>query len=327
MNYKYGIGVVSKNTVDVCIDFSNEYNLPIILIPSRRQVDFNGGYVNGWTTETLSHYIKQKPNKILLKRDHGGPKQGVDDDDGILSLYHDTLYFDAIHIDPWKAAKNFQEGCELTKKYIEYCYSNNSNVIYEVGTEQSIFKYESDELESLLMYLKKNLTTNQFNQIKFAVIQSGTSLKETKNTGFYNKQRLIKMVDVCRKYNLLSKEHNGDYLPVSLIKEKFDNGLDSINIAPEFGQLETQCYIKEVINTPLFEEFFNICYNSKKWVKWVDSSFNPILNKNRLINICGHYVLNYPEFILKVKNNIRHDIDKIIKSSITNKLAELYGIQ
>ena len=74
-----------------------------------------------------------------------------------------------------------------------------------------------------------------YDKIKYLVIQSGTSLKGNTQTGDYDKDRLIKMVNVAKKYNLLSKEHNGDYIPVSVIKEKFELGLDAINIAPEFG--------------------------------------------------------------------------------------------
>jgi D-tagatose-1,6-bisphosphate aldolase subunit GatZ/KbaZ len=60
------------------------------------------------------------------------------------------------------------------------------------------------------------------------------------------------MITVAKKHNLISKEHNGDYIPVSIIKEKFDLGLDSINIAPEFGLIETQTYINEIGNSDLF---------------------------------------------------------------------------
>jgi hypothetical protein len=135
------------------------------------------------------------------------------------------------------------------------------------------------------------------------------------------------MVNICKKYDLISKEHNGDYLSIELINEKFSYGLNSINIAPEFGQIETKFYLKEIKNTHLFEEFFNICYNSKKWEKWVDESFDPFKHKEELINICGHYVLNYSEFITKIKNNVRLDIDEVIKYNINNKLKELYGIK
>lgn len=325
MKYKYGIGVMSLNIVDACIEFANQYDCYIMFIPSRRQVDYLGGYVNNWTTETFSKYVRNKTTNILLKRDHGGPGQGLYNDDGLISLNHDSNYFDAIHIDPWKVVSSFKEGCEYTKRMIDYCFDINSNIIYEVGTEQSIFKYEASQLDELLYYLKKNLNDSKFDRIKFAVIQSGTSLKETKNTGSYDKQRLLEMILVCKKYNLISKEHNGDYLPVFLIKEKFNSGLDTINIAPEFGQIETKTYLNEIKNGNMFESFFNICYESKKWEKWVDKSFDPYKNKEQLINICGHYVLSNKDFIQKIKNNLRVDIDIVIKDNIKEKLKQLYG--
>jgi fructose/tagatose bisphosphate aldolase len=326
MNYKYGIGVMSLNIVDACIEFANEYNQRLIFIPSRRQVDYIGGYVNNWTTETFSTHVKTKTNNILLKRDHGGPNQGLYQDDGLTSLYHDCNYFDAIHIDPWKNTLNFKDGCEQTKNLINHCFQINDKIIYEVGTEQSIFKYEANQLDELLNYLKHNLKYDRFQNIKFAVIQSGTSLKETKNTGSYDKQRLTEMISICQKYNMTSKEHNGDYLPVYLIKEKFNCGLDCINIAPEFGRIETRTYLSEINNSKIFDTFFDICYQSKKWEKWVDKTFNPIENKEQLINICGHYVLSDINFTSKIKKNLRHDIDVLIKKNIKNKLKDLYMI-
>jgi hypothetical protein len=180
-------------------------------------------------------------------------------------------------------------------------------------------------LNTLLNYLKTNLRAPKYERIKFAVIQSGTSLKETKNTGSYDKERLIDMLSVCKKYDIISKEHNGDYLPIFLIHEKFNCGLDTINIAPEFGQIETKTYLNELNSEKMFNIFFNICYDSKKWTKWVDKSFDPFKNKEQLINICGHYVLSNRDFIEKIKNNLRVDIDVVIKDNIKHKLKELYG--
>ena len=326
MKYKYGIGVMSVNIVDACIEFANHFNRTIVFIPSRRQIEYFGGYVNGWTTETFSNYVKTKTSNVLIKMDHGGPGQGLYKDDGLVSLKNDCKFFNYIHIDPWKVATTFEEGCERTKQLIDYCFDVNKNVEYEVGTEQSIFKYDPLQLDELIIYLKTHLSNDKFGRIKYAVIQSGTSLKETKNTGSYEKNRLSDMVSVCKKHNLISKEHNGDYLPVFLIHEKFRCGLDSINIAPEFGVIETKTYLNEIKNEQMFDEFFNICYLSKKWEKWVDSSFKPFENKERLINICGHYVFSDQRFILNIKNKLRVDIDAIVKNNIKSKLFELYGI-
>ena len=34
-----GVGPMSKNCTDVCIELSDSYDVPIMLLPSRRQVD------------------------------------------------------------------------------------------------------------------------------------------------------------------------------------------------------------------------------------------------------------------------------------------------
>ena len=80
-----GVGPMSKNCVDATIEISNDYDVPVMLIASRRQIDnesFGGGYVNNWTTEEFSEYVKKRDLKknIILCRDHGGPFQGINED-------------------------------------------------------------------------------------------------------------------------------------------------------------------------------------------------------------------------------------------------------
>jgi hypothetical protein len=323
---KYFIGPMSKNIVDSIIEFCNNTNNTIGLIPSRRQVENTSGYVNNWTTQEFTEYVKSKTDKILLVRDHSGPKQGQIDDDGYESLKEDCKYLDIIHIDPWKKHPAFNLGLEETIRMIEYCYELNPNIQFEVGTEEAIRRFEPYELSDLVHQLKSRLTPEIFNQIKYLVIQSGTSLKGTNQTGNYDSTRLKEMIEICKQNNLISKEHNGDYIPVSIIKEKFDLGLDSINIAPEFGLIETLTYIKEIENNwdfSLIDKFWEICFESKKWEKWVNQDFDPYIQKRDLIKICGHYVLSTPEFLIKIKSQFPN-IDQKIKNNIKNKLNELY---
>jgi len=221
-----------------------------------------------------------------------------------------------IHIDPWKKYPKYEDGLAWTIDMIEFCYNVNPNVEFEVGTEEAIRRFDSEELDMLLNDLYVRLEKNIFNQIKYLVIQSGTSLKGNLNTGEYDKDRLLSMVKVAKFWGLLSKEHNGDYIPTNLIKEKMELGLDAINIAPEFGLIETLSYINSGIN---INEFWEICYDSRRWEKWVDSNFDPYTQKLDLIKICGHYILSNPEF-LKIKPNI----DVKIKSNIKKKLNELF---
>lgn len=313
MNHpRYYIGPMTKNVVNAILEFCEETGNIIGFIPSRRQVEIDGGYVNGWTTEEFSKYVN---NRLPIKRDHAGPGQGYFDDDGFKSLSEDCKYLDYIHIDPWKKYPNYKDGLRWTVDMIKFCYNENPNIEYEIGTEEAIRRFESKELNQLVIDLYNSLPSKIFNQIKYLVIQSGTSLKETTNTGEYDKGRLLSMINVAKHWKLTSKEHNGDYIPINLIKEKMNLGLDSINIAPEFGLIETLSYIEEGIN---IDKFWKICYDSKRWEKWVDNSFNPINQKIDLIKICGHYVLSDPEFI-KIKPNI----DQQIKTNIKNKLNEL----
>ena len=75
-----GIGPMSKNCVDVTIELANDYNIPLMLIASRRQIEAKSlgrGYVNNWSTEEFAKYVREndKNYNIILCRDHGGPYQ------------------------------------------------------------------------------------------------------------------------------------------------------------------------------------------------------------------------------------------------------------
>ncbi len=327
------LGPMTKNVVDCIIEFSNKYNFNITLIPSRRQVEYNGGYVNDWDTSSFVNYIRtnDKFNNIKIERDHGGICQGYIEDDGLASLKQDCKYMDIIHIDPWKKYNNYQDGLNETIKELNYCYDLNPNIIFEIATEESIRPFEVNELEDLIIDLKKKLRECVYNNIKYLVIQCGTKLLEKKNIGNYNKDKLKSMIQLCKKYNLISKEHNGDWVDCKTIKEKFENGLECINIAPELGEIETNTILNEIYNiknefqrNKIFEQFYKICYESKRWKKWVSNSFNPEENKEKLIKICGHYVLSNKSF-LNLKKEL-YNIDLKIKENIFNKLHSYRNI-
>lgn len=320
MDIKYFIGPMSKNIVDAIVEFCANTGNTIGLIPSRRQVEWDGGYVNNWTTEEFSKYVTTLP----LQRDHGGPGQGTNDDDGYESLAHDAKHLQLIHIDPWKKYPKFSDGLEKTIEMIKFAYELNPTLIFEVGTEEAIRPFDAEELDLLVKGLRSALPEEVYWQIKYLVIQSGTSLKGTNQTGNYDSTRLVEMIEVAKSYNMLSKEHNGDYIPVEVIREKFNLGLDAINIAPEFGLIETLTYLEEIEDEKLFDRFWEICYDSKKWVKWVNPDFDPFIKRTQLVKICGHYVLSYPEFINEIKSQFP-GIDEKVKQNVTKKLNELYS--
>ena len=73
-NIKFFVGPMSKNIVDSILEFVDETGKHIGFIPSRRQVDNIGGYVNNWTTEKLFKYVS---GRIIIERDHAGSGQAT----------------------------------------------------------------------------------------------------------------------------------------------------------------------------------------------------------------------------------------------------------
>lgn len=316
---KYYIGPMSKNVVDCVIKHSQKN--PIGLIPSRRQVDYCGGYVNKWDIETFSKYFKNK--KVLLCRDHGGPNQGLEPDDGIESFVNDCENLDLIHIDPFKDSTSIYEAAEKTVTYIKLCFAKNPNVFYEVGTEEAIFKYEPEHLSWFLTCLKVFLSEEEFAQIKYAVVQSGTrlDLSTRTNTGNFNNGRLLNFIEVVKNFGLMSKEHNGDYLIDSFdVETRYASGLDAINIAPEFGQIESEFYLEQTKGSSLFDVLYEICYTSGKWKKWIPDESR--VSKEQIIITCCHYILSDQQFEEKVKVHFPN-ADKLIQKRITSKLKLL----
>ena len=107
---KYYIGPMSKNVVDCVIKHGRQH--AVGFIPSRRQVDYCGGYVNGWTTQSFSNYVGKNDTPALICRDHGGEMQGKEPDDGFESFFEDCKYFDLIHVIPLE----FQRLLEMQQK-------------------------------------------------------------------------------------------------------------------------------------------------------------------------------------------------------------------
>tara|TARA_Y100000590_G_C15635428_1_gene982802 strand:+ start:196 stop:1365 length:1170 start_codon:yes stop_codon:yes gene_type:complete len=359
-----GVGPMSKNCVDSTIELSDQYNTPIMLIPSRRQIDSKkqgSGYSNNWSTEDFSKYVKKicKKKKIILCRDHGGPWQNnfeiknnltlkqamksakksfeVDIDSGV----------SVIHIDPSITIKKklkVDHILERVYELYEHCYAyskkKNKKILFEIGTEeQSGSTSTFEEIEYFLEKLKKFYYKYKIPKATFMVIQCGTKVMETKNIGSFEyplriinevpvEIQLPKTIEICKKYDVYMKEHNGDYLSNKSLMWHPRLGIHAVNVAPEFGVTETRSLIRILKNLnlkKLVNEFLEISYNSRKWEKWVIDE-NKINDYDKSI-LSGHYVLSTPEVkeIIKEasknnKNFINNEIKKDIKKSIKRYL-------
>ncbi len=356
-----GIGPMSKNCVDVVIDLANTYKIPLMLIASRRQIEskeLGGGYVNNWSTEEFSKYVceKDENQNIILCRDHGGPYQNENENKKNLSLNEAMekakksfkidiqSNFRIIHIDPTEnLISDLTQDEMLNRIYelYEFCYSvaheNNKQISVEIslGKEDGGISNIS-EIKYAMEKIKVFCNEKKLPLPLFIVIKTGNHVLETKNVGILKEiiegkgieeeEEIKKMVNYCNKEKIMIKEHNGDYLGDHTLKNHPKMGIHAINVAPEFGVIETRAILSWLENKNLkkyTDRFFEISYNSKKWEKWM--LVNSTATKRDKAIISGHYVFSSKEFN-ELKNEIlekmsnKEEFDKFLKSEIRKSI-------
>lgn len=327
-----GVGPMSVNCVDATIELANEFEVPILMIASRRQIDseeFGGGYVNNWTTENFAKYVtdKDKKGKILLARDHGGPWQNIKEKEEGLGLRRAmdsakssfssdiAAGFQVLHIDPSvdiHGSPDVDEVLDRVFDLYEFCWSQaqraRQEIIFEVGTEeQSGSTNSQEELDYTLNAIKKFCTRNRISQPTFVVIQCGTRVMEMRNVGSFDSPirvaneipaeiQLPKMIEICNRHGIFMKEHNTDYLSDDALQWHPRLGIHAANVAPEFGVTETKSLVNVLESNGLYklaERFLKIAYESNKWDKWM-LDHTTATDRDRSL-IAGHYVFSKPE--------------------------------
>jgi len=358
-----GIGPMSKNCVDVVIELVNTYDIPLMLIASRRQIEsaeLGGGYVNNWSTEEFSKYIEKndKNQNIILCRDHGGPYQNENENkknysfDEVMENAKKSFSvdiqsnFQIIHIDPTEnLISDLTQDEMLNRIYdlYEFCYSIANKYNKKIFVEISLGKEDGgisnfSEIEYGIKNIKEFCNNKKLPLPLFMVIKTGNHVLETRNIGILEdivdgkrleeEDEIKKMIKFCNKENIMIKEHNGDYLGESTLRYHPKIGIHGINVAPEFGVIETKAILTyfEQNNLEEFKEkFIDIAYNSKKWEKWIMP--NSTTTKNDKAIISGHYVFSSPEFKI-LKNEIlekideKENFDKFLKSEIKKSIMK-----
>ena len=333
-----GVGPMSVNCVDSVIEIVNEHNVPIILIASRRQVDseqFKGGYVNNWTTSEFTKYVRNKDKKknIILARDHGGPWQNNKEIEQKMSLAHamesakDSFKSDIdagieiLHIDPSIDMYGLVTKNKLLDRLFElyeYCWNyakkKNKEIAFEIGTEeQSGSTNTPDELNETLYLIEKFCKQKKLPFPTFAVVQTGTKVMETRNIGSFESPLRVeneiaaeiqvpKMIEICKKFNVFMKEHNGDYLSDLSLSWHPRLDIHAVNVAPEFGVAETNALLQILESNNLESlamKFIELSYESKKWDKWMLPNSAASVRDKAIIS--GHYIFSTPE-CLELKN-------------------------
>jgi len=341
-----GVGPMSKNCVDAVIKLSNDYEVPIFLIASRRQIeaeDFGGGYVNNWSTERFAEYVREEDKKgnIILSRDHGGPWQNEFEKQQELSFRKAMESakksfkvdiesgFEMIHIDcSVDIFRELSENETLLRIFelYEYCWSvaenAGSKIIFEIGSEeQSGSNKNRHDVDYIISETINFCKKNKLPLPTFVVIQTGTKVVETKNVGTFDSPLRVdyelpaeieipRILDICSKYNILLKQHNTDYLSSEALRWHPKLGIHSANVAPEFGVAETRAFVDILHKCNLnqfVDEFIEIAYESKKWKKWMEP--NSTASDYEKAIIAGHYVFSDPVFS-DLKLRAKREIDE-----------------
>jgi len=339
-----GIGPMSKNCVDVVIELVNTYDIPLMLIASRRQIEsaeLGGGYVNNWSTEEFSEYIEQndRNQNIILCRDHGGPYQNENEnkennsfneimENAKKSFSVDIQSnFQIIHIDPTENLISDLTQDEMLNRIYDlykFCYSIANKYNKKIFVEISLGKEDGgisnfSEIKYGIKKIKEFCNNKKLPLPLFMVIKTGNHVLETRNIGILEdivdgkgleeEGEIKKMIKFCNKENIMIKEHNGDYLTEHTLRYHPKIGIHGINVAPEFGVVETKAILSWLEKNHLDgfkDKFLEISYNSKKWEKWIMP--NSTTTKNDKAIISGHYVFSSPEFKI-LKNEILEKID------------------
>lgn len=326
------VGPMSVNCIDATIELANDYEIPITLIASRRQIDsaeFGGGYVNNWATPQFADYVikHDRKGKVLLARDHGGPWQNPKEVENRLSLrlamesakmsYRTDIEagFQVLHIDPsvdMFGKPDIDEIHERIFELYDHCWSYaqrvGHDILFEIGTEeQSGSTNRLDELDYTLSAVQKFCKKNNLPLPLFVVIQNGTRVMETRNIGSFDLHvrvadeippeiQVPKMVELCNRFGIFMKVHNTDYLSDESLQWHPRLGIHAANVAPEFGVAETRALVsimEEKGLKDLADGFLSIAYASGKWKKWIISD-SKTSDRDKAI-LAGHYVFSHPE--------------------------------
>ena len=382
-----GIGPMSKPLLKATLELAKEKDFPIMLIASRNQVDsdeFGHGYVRDWDQDRFAADVKETEEEIgfdglcYLCRDHGGPWQRDEERSAklpvgeamercIRSYKHDMeAGFDLLHIDPTKEPEfamgtvPFDLVIDRTVEIIEELekYRKEKGIPeigYEAGTEETNGGLTSvDAFSSFIDTLVAKLSEKGIKAPEFVVGQTGTLTRLTENVGNFNRENAALLSANAAKHGVGVKEHNGDYLSDKILLEHPVLGITAMNVAPEFGVIETRAYLelakteKRTVSadkrSKLTEVMSVHAVKSERWRKWVvgdmtTASVEKVLEDKELTtqitDICGHYTYEIPVVkaeIQKMLNNLKEIgidgegyVNYMLKNSI-DRYAYCFGM-
>lgn len=326
MRPELAIGPMSPEIVEAVFYYSNFFRTPLMLIASKNQIDYKGGYVNSWTTKEYMRFVKEMRKmyplaKVKICRDHCGPgfNGNYDLKDVYKTIDEDIdSGFDLIHIDFCKHKGSLEEKLLESKKAVLHCLKKNPKIELEIGTDEN--RGTNYSLPNLKEWEREIDFFQTFCKPAYYVVQTGSLVMEINQVGNLNVSFTEKVSRLIKSKGLKLKEHNADYLSTGEIKDRA--GLvDAMNIAPQLGVIQTSVVLGRCLIYGIrFDGFIEEVYMGGKWKKWMHK--NSPENKMLCTLIAGHYHFSsktYKEIIRQlsqcedIKETIVNAIIAVIK--------------
>ena len=319
---------MSKSVVALCLEYSSYHEFPIMFIASRNQADYNSGYA--FTTGELVDFIRgnkyYNPDRVLICRDHCGPYFSDADDglslaDAVASCLKTieadcNANFDLIHVDVSRIDTDQQ--FDIAEVLFDYARKLKPDMAFEFGTEDNTGTNLKDSMQKLQQQLEFIEAYKPY--IKFVVSQTGSLTKHTQ-VGNFDPSDNMQIAELIHNKGMLFKEHNADYLPATEVKLRKTTGVDSINIAPQLGSVQSSVMFEYKYHCPaLYETFYNEVIEAGYWKKWVTSDISD--NDTRFIasaHYCYGYhsgkllldeLLNNVDFMVTLKTQLHDALDQ-----------------
>jgi len=176
---------------------------------------------------------------------------------------------------------------------------------FEIGFEdQGTDTNDPREFRKQITEVCERLAAEDLPMPTFIVAQTGTKVVETENVGALTVAPsavgyvVEKLALVCFDVGSSIKAHNADYLDGPSIRQLMTRGVAALNVAPEFGVVETRALLGLLDQLHLAaerEEFLRLSYESNAWRKWLMPNTRAG-DLDRAI-MAGHYVFGTEEFL------------------------------
>lgn len=244
------------------------------IVASRRQVDIMKGYTGLNQTQFVDLVIELSEGYTQVVRDHGGPNQGWQLDDGIKSFDEDlTAGFDVLHLDVCKLPRDEQEKQLM-------CYANRykkSKIGFEVGGEHDDWAWTRN------LY---HLLTDTGFQVDWVVMDTGSFIWAERQRGKLKtaQQMLLQKADL--DINVRTKAHNFDWVARRELNSTY---VDAYNLAPELAAVEADAMLTCMPRLQAYE-FLNTAYKSQCWNRWFNEGEGTHFERARC---AARYVLEF----------------------------------